>query len=134
MKKENILLTNRFFLLSNGDVVFLPKGLKRNQLLENETEAKVLAFEYGDDGVMRICPIRIEASAYDINKIEEKEKIFFKNHKHQINYFYRNLAKVDHGYKPDDMYEKVQELMNFNRIKNCEKMENCGKQRIEGII
>ena len=109
MKIENVILTNRFFLLSNGDAVYLPSGMRRKELLPDETEAKVMGFEYDDKGVMHICPIRIVATCDSIITIEEKEKEFFLNHKNKINYFYMNLKKTNPNYKPEDIYEHIQE-------------------------
>jgi len=134
MKKKNVNLANRFFLLSNGDLVYVPNGLKQKDLIKYETNAKVLAFEIDEKGNLKInVPIDIVATADSIEMIEEKEKNYFINSRKKINYYFRNLLKVDHNYQPVDMYEHVQELINANRIRIIRRWKIAENKELQEI-
>lgn len=134
MKKKNVNLANRFFLLSNGDLVYAPNGLKQKDLIKYETNAKVLAFEIDEKGNSKInVPIDIVATADTIGMIEEKEKNYFINSRKKINYYFRNLLKVDHNYQPVEMYEHVQELINANRIRIIRRWKIAENKELQEI-
>lgn len=119
MKKENFDYQQHFFLFSNGDVIYAPNGLRKKDFyFDKQGNVKVLAFEYNDDGVKKSnVEIDIVYATNSITAIEEREKNYFINTSKKINYYFRNLGKVDHEYKPEDMPEHVQELINFNRLR-----------------
>ena len=117
MKKENFNPLHKFFLFSNGDVIFAPEGLSRKDyFIDQEKNVKVLAFEVNEDGnIKRNVPTSVVYATDSITAIEEKEKSYFLNTRKKINYYFKNLIKEDHNYKPEDMDEHIQKLIDANR-------------------
>ena len=130
----SIKLTNKYFLLDNGSVLYDPKGIDPKFTKEIKDEGtKVALYKAAAPqrgyfgGSIALVWLGIVASTNSLIELEEAEEEFFSYNPFLTNYFYTSLTGKKHTLPINKWKimpnEHVKALINLNRVSLIDQMK-----------